>query len=200
MIVFKTEMSAENGSRKGDDVSQKDLDHFKAMSWCQPTINDPDFQIISMSRTITHSGTGHTLMAGTWNTPSTIPQLLSFYRASSPTQTAEVRRFYTFGGGMNAHPGLLHGGVVATILDSTMGNIIGQELGLKGPKFTVQLNITYKNPVETPGTIMVRSWIKNVVDGGRKVWVEGVIESERDGRAVVHAKAEGLWVGGRGSL
>jgi acyl-coenzyme A thioesterase PaaI-like protein len=193
-------MKDENEVTKGEDVPQEVLDHFNGISWCQPTIANPDFHIVSMSRTITHSGTGHTLMADTWNTPSTIPALLSFYRSPSATMRGEVRRFYTFGGGMTAHPGLLHGGVVATILDSTMGNAIGQEQRMKSPTFTVQLNVRYENPVKAPGTIMVRSWIKSVDAGGRKIWVEGVIESDRDGKVVTHAKAEGLWVVSKGKL
>jgi acyl-coenzyme A thioesterase PaaI-like protein len=195
-------MEEKNKKRKiiPQNVSQHELDHFSSIPWCLPTISDPDFHIVSMSRTITDSGTGHTLMAQTWNTPETIPSLLSFYRAPSPSKRGEVRRFYTFGAGMSAHPGLLHGGVVATILDSTMGNSIGQEIRTKGPTFTVQLNVTYKNPIKLPGTIMVRSWVKKVEGSGRKIWVEGIIESERDEETVVHAKAEGLWVVGKVKL
>ena len=164
-----------------------------------------------MSRTITHHGRGHTLMAGTWNTDSTISNLLSFYRPSAPGvksttehTRAEVRRLYTFGSGLNAHPDLLHGGVIACILDSTMGNVIGmamsdidtgeQNLGAKGGNvFTAQLNVSYKAPVRTPGTVLARSWIQRVEDGGRKLWIEGCIEGGDNGE-VLHARAEGLWL------
>jgi acyl-coenzyme A thioesterase PaaI-like protein len=108
-------------------------------------------------------------MGRTWNTPSTIPVLVSFYRdaAGSPTPeysggdgdwdaTAmangdrsmsgsgveeaqaevdlnpatrlEVRRFYVFGHDLNAHPDLLHGGVVSCILDSGLGGAVGMAL------------------------------------------------------------------------
>jgi acyl-coenzyme A thioesterase PaaI-like protein len=193
-------MKDEQEVSKTEDIPQDVLDHFNGIPWCQPTISDPDFHTVLMSRTITHSGTGHTLMAETWNTPSTIPALLSFYRPSSATKRGEVRRFYTFGSGMSAHPGLLHGGVVATILDSTMGNIIGQEKLVNSPTFTVQLNVKYENPIETPGTVMVGGWVKSVDMGKRKIWVEGIIQSERNGKVVIHAKAEGLWVVAKGKL
>jgi acyl-coenzyme A thioesterase PaaI-like protein len=122
-----------------------------------------------MSRTVTHSGAGHTLMGRTWNTPSTIPVLISFYRdaagSSSPEypggdgdwdaaamadrspgssssrggeaegdveldeeKRLEVRRFYVFGPDLNAHPDLLHGGVVSCILDSGLGGAVGMAL------------------------------------------------------------------------
>ena len=54
---------------------------------------------------------------------------------------------------------------------------------------TVALNITYKRPMSTPGTVMVRSRI--VKAEGRKIWVYGVVES---GTGEVHATAEGMWL------
>lgn len=200
-------------------VSQRDIpksvplaevEHFSSNPLAQSTLADPNFHMYSMSRTITHGGKGHTLMAGTWNTDETIAHLLSFYRQPTAPGTAfsdvnnraEVRRFYTFGSGLNAHPDLLHGGVIACILDSTMGNVIGFALPelaheRNGSMFTVQLNVKYEKPVRTPGTVMARSWVKKVEEGGRKVWVEGVIQGG-DGGEIGHARAEGLWVTGGG--
>jgi len=137
-------------------------------------------------------------MGGTWNTPETIAHLLSFYRSESAHDRAEVRRFYTFGSGLNAHPDLLHGGVIACVLDSTMGNVVGltfQEMRVRGgaSMFTAQLNTKYEKPVPTPGTVMARAWVKKVEDGGRKVWVEGVVESGTSGE-ICNARAEGLWI------
>ena len=43
----------------------------------------------------------------------------------------ELRRFYTFGSKLNAHPDILHGGVVACILDSTIANGIGAFISSK---------------------------------------------------------------------
>ncbi len=176
---------------KPEDVPQKTLDHFEAIPWCAKQLDDPAFRIVSMSRTVTQPGNGHSLMADTWNTDCTIKELLSMHRPANTAkdQSGEVRRFYTFGSGMNAHPDLLHGGVIATILDSTMGNAIGYGIRAHGSTFTVALNITYKKPVITPGTIMARSWITKV--NGRKVWIHGAIEN---GSGEVHATAEGMWL------
>jgi len=77
----------------------------------------------------------------------------------------------------------------ATVLDSTMGNIVGQQMPEQLPTFTVALNITYKKPVTTPGTILARSWITKAE--GRKIWISGTIES---GTGEVHATAEGMWL------
>ncbi|KAK5081473.1 hypothetical protein LTR70_008544 [Exophiala xenobiotica] len=110
------------------------IKHFSSVPIAAPTVNDAAFEPMYLSRTLTHHGRGHTLMGGTWNTPDTIAHLLSFYRSESSHEHAEVRRFYTFGSGLNAHPDLLHGGVIACVLDSTMGNAVGlafQEMGAR---------------------------------------------------------------------
>jgi len=175
-----------------ENVPQEEVDHFETIPWCLETLDDPAFRIISMSRTVTQPGYGHSLMADTLNTENTIPHLLSFYRKPDASQglLGEVRRFYTFGQGLNAHPDLLHGGIIANILDSTMGNVIGQELRSTGAMFTVALNITYKMPVTTPGTIIARAHITKI-DGPRKIWVHGSIENGTGG---IHATAEGMWL------
>ena len=193
-------------------VPLSDVQHFNSVPLAQPTLNDPSFRMYPLSRTVTHDGRGHTLMGGTWNTDSTIAHLLSLYRKPPPSTSsqpqgelslepetrAEVRRFYTFGPGLNAHPDLLHGGVIACILDSTMGNVIGLSLPRHDNTFTAQLNTRYERPVRTPGTVMARAWIRRLEDGGRKVWVEGIVEGLEEGpgggREVRHASAEGLWV------
>ncbi|KAK5172792.1 uncharacterized protein LTR77_002912 [Saxophila tyrrhenica] len=190
-------------------VPQATIDHFSAIPYAQATLNDPRFQIVSQSRTVTDDGIGHTLMGKTWNTDDTIKQLIVFSRPShsnaplvfpqSESERPEARRFYTFGGDLNAHPGLLHGGVISCILDSSMGGVIGMALAEQNlpPQFTVQLNVTYKNPIRTPGTVMVRSWITKIEEGGRKAWAKGVIESEG---GVVHALAEGMWLRARAKI
>lgn len=137
-------------------------------------------------------------MGATWNTSETIAHLLSFYRSQTQTERAEVRRFHTFGTGLNAHPDLLHGGVIACVLDSTMGNIATLAFRDMGGNdgagmFTAQLNTKYEKPVKTPGTVLARAWVSKVEDGGRKVWVEAAIEGGENGE-ISHARAEGLWI------
>jgi acyl-coenzyme A thioesterase PaaI-like protein len=174
-------------------VPKATLDHYAAIPWVSSHLSDPAFHPVHLSRTLTHSGTGHTLMATTWNTPDTIEHILSIYRPPSTdgdNLRGEIRRFYTFGHGLNAHPNILHGGVAATILDSTMGNVIGQQIpNLKGAIFTARLTVEYKKPVATPGTIIARAWIRSV--DGRKIFVEGVIE---DKNGIIHAKGDGMWI------
>jgi acyl-coenzyme A thioesterase PaaI-like protein len=182
------------------EVKQSTIDHFSSISLAKPTLDDSDFRIYSSSRRVTDNGKGHTLTGKTWNTETTIRELLSLARPSKSdaplpqpeSERAEVRRFYTFGSDLNAHPNLLHGGVIASVLDSTLGNAIGVQFPQGALRmFTVQLNVTYKKAVPTPGTVMARSWVTKVEADGRKIWAAGELEGEG---GVVYATAEGMWL------
>lgn len=179
-----------------------EIAHFRTVPLAKATLDDHAFKPIYISRALTPDGLGHTLMADTWNTPATIAHLLSLYRTSSSRNSdvrAEVRRFYDFGSGLNAHSGLLHGGVLSCILDSTMSNMAGlaaRELPTEAKSvmiFTVQLNVKYEKPVKTPAAVMVKAWIKSIDEKGKKFWVEACVVSGESGE-VSHAKAEGLWL------
>jgi hypothetical protein len=173
-------------------ISQKTFDHFHSIPWCAAYLADSSFKPYYQSRFVT-PGDGHTLTGRTWNSDDTIVELLSTYRAPTTDPNGEVlrgevRRFYSFGKGLNAHPGLLHGGVIATLLDSTLGSAVA----MANPRemlFTAQLNVAYMHPVSTPGTVLVRSWVEK--KEGRKTWAKGRIESGTGG---LHAEAEGMWL------
>lgn len=203
-------------------IAPATLAHYQSMPWTNVFLTDPAYRVIPRY-TEPHKNDGHTLMGETWNTDRTIAHMITFAKASStkgkehpvdpsspipaplavPTpkdNPTSITRFYTLGRGLNAHPSLLHGGVIATILDSTLGAATGIHISLPstlapyGPDarlttFTVDLRITYKKPVTTPGTICARSWV--VRSEGRKVFVKGWVGGE-DG--TVHALAEGIWV------
>lgn len=177
---------------KDDETSQQTLAHFRSIPWCAAHLQDSSFIPQHRPRQVTQNN-GHTLTGRTWNTDDTITHVLSTYRAPTTaphdeSSRGELRRFYTLGKGLNAHPGLLHGGVIATLLDSTLGRVAV----LAAPTetlFTVQLNVAYREAVGTPSTVLVKSWVERAE--GRKLWVKGRIESET---GEVHAEAEGIWL------
>ena len=202
-------LDQEPDKRKEKAAIASETDHFRSLALALPTINDAAFKPMFISRTLTDNNRGHSLMAGTFNTPETIAHLLSFFRAppsrslnDDVSTRAEVRRFYTFGTGLNAHANLLHGGIIACLIDSTMSNMAGLALqsmhGLDSREtvFTVQLNTKDEKPVRTPGTVMVRAWIKESLEGGRKIWITGEVVSGDHGE-IRHAGAEGLWLRAR---
>jgi uncharacterized protein (TIGR00369 family) len=84
------------------------------------------------------------------------------------------------------HPGYLHGGIIATLLDETMSKAV-RARGLTA--MTRHLEIDYKRPVPSASPIRMEGRI--VRDEGRKHWVEASI-FDADRRVLAHAK--GLFI------
>ncbi|OAX80703.1 hypothetical protein ACJ72_04956 [Emergomyces africanus] len=91
----------------------------------------------------------------------------------------------------------VHGGVLATLLDETLSNCVEayrQDMSVTGGEvrprlYTAKLEVSYRLPVETPGVIVIKAWLKGVE--GRKWFLEGQVVGE-DG--TVRAEAKSLWV------
>ncbi|OHW90458.1 thioesterase superfamily protein [Colletotrichum incanum] len=109
------------------------------------------------------------------------------------TLVRELRAFLTLRAGVNGYPNVSHGGIVATVLDETIGMIflVNKTEGLMSAEsyMTAYLNVTYVRPVETPQTVLCVVEVVRVK--GRKWWIQGRIE-DREGRVL--AKAESLFV------
>jgi acyl-coenzyme A thioesterase PaaI-like protein len=76
-----------------------------------------------------------------------------------------------------------HGGVLAAILDEVIrAAIIGYQRSVMGGEsrlFTAYLNIAYRAPVETPGTVLIKTWI---VRRERRKWFTAAQLLEEDGK------------------
>jgi acyl-coenzyme A thioesterase PaaI-like protein len=85
----------------------------------------------------------------------------------------------TLGDQHQSYPGIAHGGIIATILDETMGRAIlsdGTPAGEKNIRderfmFTAKLELRYRKPVPLHQEFVVRGWIEK--DRGRMVRVAG---------------------------
>jgi uncharacterized protein (TIGR00369 family) len=84
------------------------------------------------------------------------------------------------------HPGYLHGGIIATLLDETMSKAV-RARGLTA--MTRHLEIDYKRPVPSRTPIRMEGHV--VRSEGRKHWVEARI---LDGDASMLASGKGLFV------
>jgi uncharacterized protein (TIGR00369 family) len=84
------------------------------------------------------------------------------------------------------HPGYLHGGIIATLLDETMSKAV-RARGLTA--MTRQLEIEYIRPV--PSITPIRMEGQVVRSEGRKHWVEASIFDEN---AVALAYGKGLFI------
>lgn len=89
---------------------------------------------------------------------------------------------------------MLHGGMIATVLDDTIGTLLTVNMSNDGRPLTdnnvtVELNVKYLRPVATPQTIVVVATRKE--SRGSKMYMEAEI---RDGRGKILAKAESVWM------
>ena len=84
------------------------------------------------------------------------------------------------------HPGYLHGGIIATLLDEAMSKAV-RARGLTA--MTRQIEIDYLRPV--PSCVALRLEGRVLRDDGRKHWTEAKIQNA-DGKEL--AKAKGLFV------
>jgi adenylylsulfate kinase len=78
------------------------------------------------------------------------------------------------GSDLCGHPGLIHGGLLATILDEGLARCCFAALPNK-IGMTANLNINYRAPAPAGAFVVLRA--KTVKVEGRKAWVEGHIET-----------------------
>lgn len=57
---------------------------------------------------------------------------------------------------LQSYPGIVHGGIIATVLDSAMTNCL---LAKDIPALTAEMQIEYKEPVRVGDTAVVRAWL-----------------------------------------
>jgi uncharacterized protein (TIGR00369 family) len=84
------------------------------------------------------------------------------------------------------HPGYLHGGIIATLLDEAMSKAVR---ALGRPSVTAKMEVEYRRPV--PSGVQLRLEGRVVSNEGRKHWTEAVIA---DAEENVLAHGKGLFV------
>ncbi|KAI0007318.1 HotDog domain-containing protein [Xylariaceae sp. FL0662B] len=182
-------------------TESSDYAHFEAISWCARHLHGSRIVTKWPPSRIPKPNSEDTLYAETLKSQSTISAILMVYdEPTSPTACVDsAKMFLTLGSALNGHPGVCHGGIIATILDEAVGLLVpvNVERGTipNVPYMTAYLNTTYLWPVQTPATILVRS--KSVRVEGRKYFVEGSIE---DAKGTILAKADALYVGLKSNL
>ena len=83
------------------------------------------------------------------------------------------------------HPGIIHGGLLATILDEGLARCSFLALP-NHVAMTASLEVNYRAPCMAEQAVVLKATTTKVE--GRKAWVEGRIETT-DGRLLVEAKA-----------
>ncbi|KAH7026661.1 HotDog domain-containing protein [Microdochium trichocladiopsis] len=106
-----------------------------------------------------------------------------------PERMDTLHAFVSVGDAISGWPGVVHGGIVATIFDEVMGyvpmlnRIRGVPMFSNSGYMTGYLNTRYHRPVGTSAVLLVTARIARAE--GRKCWVEGEI------RSTVHGGLEG---------
>lgn len=97
------------------------------------------------------------------------------------------------GDALCGHPGIVHGGYLATVLDEGLARVAFAALP-SGVGVTANLNVNYKAPCKAGQYIVLRGELTKAE--GRKAWVEGRIETlpVGDEAPVVLATATALYI------
>ncbi|KAF4549537.1 Thioesterase-like protein 3 [Elsinoe fawcettii] len=201
--------------------SPKDsIAYFSSKPWTSRILSDSTYEPAAFYSRHPFPSTENALFSSL-STPNTIPHLLALkqrnLRTPQPLESGqpatkpalvlpEVLALLSLRPGLNAHPGICHGGFQSVILDEITRFLIlvhhdnalrlleGPE-GEKrraGPRerhFTLKWEVEYLAPVTTPRDVLVRAQLIRRV--GRK-WVCGADVVDEDGRVLV--KGESLWV------
>lgn len=103
--------------------------------------------------------------------------------------TGSLLAFYHLGRKLAGHAGIVHGGLIAVLLDECMGRASFPRLPGK-IAVTAKLELEYQNPLYVDTVILIRA--NTIKAQGRKAWVEATVEDARDGRLLT--KGSGLFV------
>ena len=86
----------------------------------------------------------------------------------------------------DGHPGVLHGGIIAAILDEAMSKAVR---ALGRPSMTRKMEVDYLSPVPSGAPLRIEGRV--VRNEGRKFWTEAVIA---DAEEVLLARSHGLFI------
>ncbi|KAM0721062.1 hypothetical protein Q7P37_003348 [Cladosporium fusiforme] len=196
-------------------------DPFLRIPWTASLVSAPNLITrIPTSRQPKPSTNEDSLFATTLKTPSTLRSCISVYTRPSPDakDIPSVSTFLTLGSALDGHPGILHGGIVASLIDEGMGILqsvnherehyravgrgeVDGELPASGlGSFTAYLNVKYLRPVRTCAAVQVVAWY--VKREGRKDWIEAEVrqnvgggeDDSGEGEVVVCSRGEALFV------
>ena len=83
----------------------------------------------------------------------------------------------------NGYPGIVHGGIVAAVLDETSGRAVMLDGNFDNLFVTLRLNITYRKPTPTNTPLKAVGWMEHKGNRGMKVAAklllpDGTITSE----------------------
>lgn len=190
VAVVPTDEETLNGFCPIDDFTQQVDEHIRNHPLAVSLRKDPAFKESRPHLKIPEELRARSLTAGTLARPDgiTVPP----YIFSEAGGKSLVSIFY-LGSSVSGHPGIVHGGLLATLLDEGLARCcfpaLPNQVGV-----TANLNIDYRRPAMAGTYHVLRA--ETVRVEGRKAWVEGRIETlpEEGQEPVVLAEAKALFV------
>ncbi|KAF2967718.1 hypothetical protein GQX73_g5869 [Xylaria multiplex] len=175
--------------------------HFASIPWCAHHLQGDRIVMRAPSCRTLKPAEEDALFADTLNSDRGIFRMLQVYEEPlSPTEKVnEIKAFLTLGSGLNGYAGVCHGGLVMTILDEVISDLVPINQRRKtipsGTHMTAYLNTNFLKPVSTPTTILTRAWFAKIE--GRKYFMQGTIEDES---GAILARADALFIQLKSSL
>ena len=154
------------------------LSDFSAQ-WCQDLLNSPDLVNLSTEdrrpQPISDKIVPQTLFTETLKSDTTIRamQILRAKHADIDGLSPPVFILMSLGNGLESHVGILHGGMMAAMMDYVTSYIAVFTAGTN--MVTAELNVRYRKSVSLPGVVLCRA--KAIKREGRRVLIQGTIES-----------------------
>ncbi|KAJ5649923.1 uncharacterized protein N7484_003646 [Penicillium longicatenatum] len=154
--------------------------------------NDPDFEETAFDNdTISENLRSNNLITGALAGPKKLVMAPFLLRNESENS---IVMFMYLGSGICGHPGIVHGGILATLMDEGLARccfrLLPNKVGV-----TANLNINYRAPAMANSYVVLRA--KTTKVEGRKAWVEAKIEKlspgEEDGAGLL-VEANALFI------
>ncbi|PHH90384.1 hypothetical protein CDD83_3834 [Cordyceps sp. RAO-2017] len=185
--------------------------HFAAVPWCAALLSpaadgaEPAIAFVPQCFNPAPGGGEDQFVGATLaRAPGALLQMLCLFRPDDAAHVRDPARpigrvstLYALGDGLSGYRGILHGGVVATLMDETLGIVheLNAVLGKAGAapagatNVTARLAVSFRRPVPVPGHVRVTAWVCAV--DGRKTRMACEVAGP-DG--TVMAEAESVWV------
>lgn len=182
---------------------------FTSIPWIQGLLNAPDAISFLPACRNPLTDVHDQLFGRTLATNRAIQHMLCVFRAPSPEAAldptrniTEVDTFVSVGHGVSGFPNVVHGGIVASLLDESMGCIfdLNISLGKAAPTFqtssvTGGLDVRYLRPVPTNSILRITAKVESI--NGRKTKIQCQMANEN---GEVLAKCDSTWVATKPNL
>ena len=154
-----------------DEYSRNIDEHIRNCPLAEKLRVNPEFRESRPHLKIPEAVRSHNLTGGTLAGPGMIAVPPYIWNDKGGKELVQI--FY-LGNNVSGHPGIVHGGLLATILDEGLGRCCFPALPNK-VGVTASLQISYKKPTKADQYLVLKATTKKVE--GRKAFVEGHIET-----------------------